>query len=103
MDHVEVGRLILYIASQKVFVDEKRVRVIGKQWKFLEALALCMGGMVTREYLLAYLHPDPKCRPKMRSIDLQASKLRKKLAAQLGGANYVHSTRGEGYRLHAPL
>ena len=102
MERVEIGELVLDIKPRRAFVNGAKIRLVGKQWEFAEALALSLGGMVTREYLLACLHPDPKNRPGLRSIDMHASKLRKTLAARLEGANYVHSTRDGGYRLQPP-
>ena len=101
MERIEVGRVMIYPKHKRVEVDGVKVKLSSKQWEFVEALALCPRGVVTREYLLACLYPDPKDRPSERSIDMLACYVRRKLRHVLEGANYVHSVASLGYALRA--
>lgn len=100
-DCLKIGELTLYLKLRRAEVRGVKIKLGSKQWEFLAALAQCTGTLVTREYLLMCLHPDPQERPSARSIDVIASTVRKKLKDALRGANYIHPISSEGYLLRA--
>jgi DNA-binding response OmpR family regulator len=101
MESIVIGDLSICPELRRVEVSGKKVRVIGKQWEFLQSLALA-GGAVTREFLLALLYPDPQDRPTLRSLDVLAKAVRNKLATASDGKNYITALRGSGYTLQKP-
>ena len=98
-ERIEVGKLVLYPRRRRAEAAGIRIKLCGKQWEFLAALGTCAGTLVTRDYLLVCLHPDPQERPSMRSIDMLACTVRKKIGDALGGENYIHPVPSEGYVL----
>ena len=102
-ERIEVGKLVLYPKHRRVEVAGTKIKLVGKQWEFLATLGHCAGMLVTREYLLVCLHPDPQDRPDARSIDMLAYVVRKKIADMLDGENYIHPVPSEGYVLRASI
>lgn len=100
-ERIEIGRLVLYPQLRRVEAGGIKVKICGKQWEFLAALGECAGTLVTRKYLLVCLYPDPQGRPDVRSIDMLAHFVRRKLSNALDGANYIHPIPSEGYILRA--
>lgn len=98
---LECGELSVDFIRRSVRARSVLVPLTHRQWEFVEALAMCSGFAVSRDYLLACLHPRVRARPNIRSIDVVASQVRKKLGAILG-CNYVHSVRDLGYALRPP-
>lgn len=96
-----VGELSLDMLRRRAFIRGSMLPLAPKEWEFIEALALCYGGVVSREYLLVCLNPADAKTPGIRSIDTVACKVRKHIASLLG-VNYVHRVWGVGYALHPP-
>ena len=103
-ESIAIGDVVLNPRYHRAQVCDTRIKLGEKQWIFLYSLGLCAGTLVTRDFLLATLHPDPKERPDPRSIDMIACTVRKKLAAASGGKNYIKAVagHGSGYMLCAP-
>ncbi|MEK7613142.1 MAG: winged helix-turn-helix domain-containing protein [Patescibacteria group bacterium] len=97
---IPVGDLLVYPEIRRTEVQGQRVRLVGKQWDFLHALAVTRG-VVTRDFLLSLMNPDPTAVPTLRSIDMLASNVRSKLA-QVNGKNYISTVYGYGYVLRDP-
>ena len=108
MERIEIGEHVFspYIPHRP---RARRIEAVGVtamfsklEWKFFDALWQCEGTMVTREYLWAYLYPDPCNRPNIRAVDVAACRVRKRLQFLLNGQNCIHQIRNEGYMFRIP-
>ena len=97
---LQVGPLTLNLNSHEVTVDERSVKLTGKEYAVLELLTLRKGMVITKEALLNHLYggmdePEPKI------VDVFVCKLRKKLA-HAGVRELIGTAWGRGYILRAP-
>jgi two-component system, cell cycle response regulator CtrA len=67
----------------------------------LELLALRQGMTVTKDMFLSHLYGG-RDEPELKIIDVFLCKVRKKLAAASGGADYIETVWGRGYMLREP-
>jgi len=67
----------------------------------LELLAIRRGTTLTKEMFLNHLY-NGMDEPELKIIEVFICKLRKKLAANAGGANFVETIWGRGYVLLEP-
>jgi two-component system cell cycle response regulator CtrA len=67
----------------------------------LELLALRKGTTVSKDMFLSHLYGG-RDEPELKIIDVFMCKLRKKLAAMSGEADYIETVWGRGYMLREP-
>jgi two-component system cell cycle response regulator CtrA len=84
-----------------VEIAQQRVHLTGKEYQMLELLSLRKGTTLTKEMFLNHLYGGMD-EPELKIIDVFICKLRKKLAAAAGGANYIETVWGRGYVLREP-
>lgn len=77
------------------------VALTGGEWALLRVFAEHPGRVLTRNQLLD-LARGPEADSFDRAVDLQVSRLRRKLGER-GGAELIETVRGEGYRLAASV
>jgi two-component system cell cycle response regulator CtrA len=97
---LRVGPLQLNLDSRLVMVDDKEVRLTGKEYSILELLVLRKGAVLTKEAFLNHLYGGMD-EPEAKIIDVFICKLRKKLA-QAGADGLVATVWGRGYALREP-
>lgn len=95
-----IGDLQVDYVRRSAHVRGIRVRLAQSEWEFLECLALCPRKLVTRRFLLSVLHRHDGKRPPIRSIDIIACRVRRKLRDACG-ENLIHHVWGDGYALYA--
>mgnify|MGYP000061177567 CR=1 FL=1 len=98
---IRTGKLSVNLDAKTVEVDSARVHLTGKEYAMLELLSLRKGTTLTKEMFLNHLYGGMD-EPELKIIDVFICKLRKKLAAAAGGANYIETVWGRGYVLREP-
>jgi two-component system cell cycle response regulator CtrA len=98
---VRTGRLVVNLATREVSVDDKPVRLTGKEYGILELLCRRKGTTLTKEMFLNHLYEGMN-EPGLKIIDVFVCKLRKKLAQATGGKHYIETVWGRGYVLRDP-
>ena len=99
---IQTGELVVDLETRVVSVNDKRVRLTGKEYGILELLSLWQGTTVTKEMFLSHLYRGMD-EPEIKIIDVFVCKLRKKLAEATGGKSYIETVWGRGYRLRDPV
>ena len=99
---IRTGRLVVNLATRVVSVDDKPVRLTGKEYGILELLCQRKGTTLTKEMFLNHLYDGMK-EPGLKIIDVFVCKLRKKLAEATGGKHYIETVWGRGYALRDPV
>jgi DNA-binding response OmpR family regulator len=95
-----VGQLTLDFAQRRALFDGAEVALTSIEFKLLLALARRAHQAVSREELAAAAQPG-NYRPHERAVDVQITRLRKKLRAATGGKDLIQTVRSEGYALVA--
>jgi DNA-binding winged helix-turn-helix (wHTH) protein len=98
---IQTGRLLVNLATRGVSVEDRPVRLTGKEYRILELLSLLKGTTLTKEMFLDHLYRGMD-EPKLKIIDVFVCKLRKKLAHATGGKHYIETVWGRGYALRDP-
>ncbi len=99
---ITVGGLVIDTRSYEVTVDGRPVELARKEYELLLALARRAGEVVTKRDLLgevwqlAWGGSD-------RTVDVHLSWLRRKLGESAAEPRYLHSVRGIGVKLVAPI
>jgi two-component system cell cycle response regulator CtrA len=94
-------RLVLNYSDKTAQVDDRILPLTGKEYETLELLAGRAGTTLTKSMFLSHLYPEGN-EPEMKIIDVFICKLRKKLAAALGGETFIHTVWGRGYVFRVP-
>jgi two-component system cell cycle response regulator CtrA len=104
-DHVEsvvrFGGLTVNLDAKTADFDGLALTLTGKEYGILELLSLRRGITLTKEMFLRHLYGGMD-EPELRIIDVFICKLRKKLAHACGGANYIETVWGRGYKMVDP-
>jgi len=95
-DAIEVGELHIDLAKREVRVGATVVELTRVEFDFLTALARRPGVALTRAWLVEHVL-DPDRDGNERTLDVHASRVRKKL----GPGTFVETVWGIGYRLAA--
>lgn len=93
---ISFGQMTLDLVAKTVESDGRRVRLSGKEYQILELLSLRRGVAVSKETLISHIYSDGEG-PDSPTIGLFMCRLRKKLAAASGGAQYIETVRDQGY------
>lgn len=94
MDKVTFGASVYDLVREELRRDGELVRLTEAEKSLMRELCARMGATITREELArkAGVAAD-------RSIDVQVTRLRRKLEADSSGPQYLQTIRGQGYRL----
>ena len=98
---IRTGRLVVNLATRVASVDERPVRLTGKEYGILELLCQRKGTTLTKEMFLNHLYEGMN-EPGLKIIDVFVCKLRKKLAQATGGNHYIETVWGRGFVLCDP-
>ena len=99
---VRTGKLLVNLDTRVVSIDDRPVRLTGKEYGILEQLTRRKGTTLTKEMLLNHLYGGMD-EPELKIIDIFVCKLRKKLAQATGGKHYIETVWGRGYMLRDPV
>jgi DNA-binding response OmpR family regulator len=99
---VRTGKLVVNLDQRVALVDERPVRLTGKEYDILELLVLHKGTPLTKAMILGHLYSGTD-EPEVKIIDVFVCKLRKKLAQATGGSHYIETVWGRGYVLRDPI
>jgi len=99
---IRTGELVVNLDTRIVSVDNRRVRLTGKEYAILELLSLGKGTTLTKEMFLNHLYGGID-EPEHKIIDVFVCKLRQKLALATGGKHYIETVWGRGYALRDPV
>ncbi len=95
---IRTGRMIVNLQTRTVEIDNRPIRLMGKEYAILELLSLRKGSTLTKEMFLNHLYGGID-EPELKIIDVFICKLRKKLSNVLDGINYIETVWGRGYVL----
>ena len=98
---IDTGKLSVNLDTRTVEVGGQTIHLTGKEYGILELLSLRKGTTLTKEMFLNHLYGGMD-EPELKIIDVFICKLRKKLSAATGGANYIETVWGRGYVLRDP-
>src|SRR3954463_3404790 len=95
---VQIGDLVVDLDKKTANVGGSQVSLTGKEYRILEVLCLRKGSTITKEMFLNQLYGGLD-EPEIKIIDVFMCKLRKKLANDSQGKNYIETVWGRGYVL----
>ncbi|QLB12332.1 two-component system response regulator CpxR [Bisgaardia hudsonensis] len=95
---IEFNGLVLNVAHQQAFLEEKNLELTTTEFSLLYLLVINKSKILSREYLSLEVLGKPLS-PFDRAIDMHMSNLRKKLPARAGGLPWFKTLRGKGYLL----
>ena len=98
---VRCGDLAVNVDAKRAEIAGQPVPLTGKEYQMLELLALRKGMTISKDMFLSHLYGGMD-EPELKIIDVFMCKLRKKLAAVSGGADYIETVWGRGYMLREP-
>ncbi len=98
---ITVGDLLINLNTKTVIVRGNRVHLTGKEYQMMELLAWRRGTTLTKEMFLNHLY-NGMDEPELKIIDVFICKLRKKLAGNADGTNFIETIWGRGYTLREP-
>jgi two-component system, cell cycle response regulator CtrA len=98
---VRCGDLAVNVDAKRAEIADQPVPLTGKEYQMLELLALRKGMTISKDMFLSHLYGGMD-EPELKIIDVFMCKLRKKLAAASGGADYIETVWGRGYMLREP-
>jgi len=99
---IRTGKLSVNLDTRAVEIDGKNIHLTSKEYGILELLSLRKGSTLTKEMFLNHLYGGID-EPELKIIDVFVCKLRKKLADEAGGENYIETVWGRGYVLKDPI
>jgi two-component system cell cycle response regulator CtrA len=99
---IQTGKLKVNLDTHSLEVNNQPLHLTGKEHGILELLSLRKGVTLTKEMFLNHLYGGMD-EPQTKIIDVFICKLRKKLSAATGGANYIETVWGRGYMLRDPV
>ena len=94
---VRLGRLELNLDTREVTIDNRDLRLTGKEYAILELLVLRKGMVLTKEAFLNHLYGGMD-EPEVKIIDVFVCKLRKKLN-RVGAEGIIGTIWGRGYMI----
>ena len=90
------GPLSIDLLARRATCAGAPLSLTSTEFKLLAALAAQPAQVLGREQLSAAVQPG-NYQPLDRAVDVQVARLRKKLGAAPGGADWIETVRGEGY------
>lgn len=101
-EEIVVGGLRIHRAQREASLDGHLLDLSRKEFDLLTHLALHAGTVVTKRELLAEVWREPFGGAD-KTVDVHLSWLRRKLGEQGSNPRYLHTVRGVGVKLVAPL
>lgn len=98
--HLVFGPFELDLTQRRLHAGSTEVALTTIEFKLLCALLHTPNRAVSRQTLAAAVQPG-SYRPLDRAVDVQVTRLRKKLREASRGRDVIHTVRGEGYALIA--
>jgi len=98
---MRIGKLAVNLTAKTADFDGALLPLTGKEYAILELLTLRKGTTLTKEMFLSHLYGGTD-EPDAKIIDVFVCKLRKKLAEVSGGATYIETVWGNGYKMSVP-
>ena len=98
---LRVGGFSLDDAGQRAWWGEHTLPLTPIEWRLLRTLLQQPGRVFARAQLLDAIHADLRD-VSDRAVDSHVKNLRRKLQAVLGGAEFIATVYGAGYRLDLP-
>jgi two-component system cell cycle response regulator CtrA len=96
---ISIGeKLTVNLDTRTVETESRSIHLTSKEYGILELLVLRKGSILTKEMFLNHLYGGMD-EPDLKIIDVFVCKLRKKLAKETGGVNYIDTVWGRGYTL----
>lgn len=95
---INTGPIAMNLSTRTVDVAGEKVELTGKEVQILELLTLRKGATISKIQLINHLYGG-RDEPELKIIDVFVCKLRKKLADQANGKNFIHTIWGQGYSL----
>ncbi|MDD0812904.1 response regulator transcription factor [Curvibacter sp. RS43] len=92
----EFGVLSIHFLTRDVRVNGEAIALSGTEFKLLVEMARAPGQVVSRQQLSNAVQASAY-RPQDRTVDVQVSRLRRRLEQELPGAEWIETIRGEGY------
>lgn len=92
---INLGRLVIDTAAQRVLLDGAATRLTGLEYRLLAYLALHAGQVVSKTELTEHLYAQDFDRDS-NTLEVMVGRLRRKL-----GDGFIETLRGQGYRLAA--
>jgi two-component system alkaline phosphatase synthesis response regulator PhoP len=96
-----LGNLVIDTAQREVSVNQVPVRLTYNEYELLLLLALNVGIVLSRDFLLNKLWGYDFI-AETRTVDIHISSLRKKLGSADSTLQYIETVRGVGYRFIPP-
>jgi DNA-binding response OmpR family regulator len=93
--------LVIDLIRRTAVVDGRTIELSAIEYKLLVALAGAPGQPQSRDELSGAAQAG-NYRPLDRSVDVQVSRLRRKLSGTASGREWISTVRGEGYVFSAP-
>jgi DNA-binding response OmpR family regulator len=95
---IRFDKVAINLDTRTLEIDGNIVHLTNKEYAILELLIMRKGTVITKEMFLNHLYGGIE-EPTMKIIDVFVCKLRKKLADESGGTNYIETVWGRGYML----
>jgi DNA-binding response OmpR family regulator len=92
----QFGGLSIHFLTREVRVNGEGIALSGTEFKLLVEMARTPGQVVTRQQLSNAVQATAY-RPQDRTVDVQVSRLRRRLEQELPGTEWIETVRGEGY------
>lgn len=92
---INLGRLVIDTAAQRVLLDGAATRLTGLEYRLLAYLALHAGQVVSKTELTEHLYAQDFDRDS-NTLEVMVGRLRRKL-----GDGFIETLRGQGYRVAA--
>lgn len=99
---IQIGQITAYLDGRDPEVNGQRIKLSHREYSIFTELALRVGKVVSKESLYDTIYGMMASQPYDKVIDVYICKLRKKLASYTGGAEYIETVYGRGYKLEAP-
>ncbi len=94
-DKIQIGRWVYYSTHNEIVDGDERVKLTDGEVTLLKALLQRKGEVIDRDSLSAACDMDPN----KRTIDVQVTRLRRKLEEDSNMPRYLLTVRGKGYML----
>ena len=92
----QFGVLTIHFMTREVRVRGEVIALSGTEFKLLVEMARTPGQVVSRQQLSNAVQAS-SYRPQDRTVDVQVSRLRRRLEQELPGGDWIETVRGEGY------
>ncbi|NQZ13350.1 MAG: response regulator transcription factor [Alphaproteobacteria bacterium] len=96
---VQIGRWMFDIDHPELVADDERVQLTNVEVNLLTVLCQTPGEVVSRDALSDKCDLDPN----KRTIDVQVTRLRRKVEENSNHPRYLQTVRGQGYLLRAEI